>query len=346
MRRAIFLFVLLTLAAGLGAGASSRARERQTPAAGAGRQTPAPRPTPDALDDDDTDRVTIRLVRLPISVVDKKGQPVAGLSAGDFQIYEDKQPVKFDLLAEAAELERLPVYVGVLMDTSSSTAGKLKFEKEAAANFVHTVARLRKDKVAFLTFDHEVNLRQDFTDKLDLLDKAINAVNKPGSQTSLYDAIWIFCNEKMRNVGAARRALVVITDGDDTYSRATLKEAIDIAQRTETVIFAISTKGGFSGSAVPGVEAQTVKDGGDKDLVKLCEETGGRAFFTGDMLALERSFSTIAKEIRSQYIATYRPSNDKYDGSYRRIEVKLSTDRDGLKVRAKRGYLAVSDTVR
>ena len=345
MRTAIFLFLLLTLAAGLGGGgASSRARARQ--GAAAGTQTPAPRATPTPVDDDDVVGIRIPLVRLPISVVDKKGQPVAGLSAGDFQIFEDKKAQQFELLSRVEELERLPVYVGVLMDTSSSTAGKLQFEKEAALNFVHTVARLRKDKVAFLTFDHEVNLRQDFTDKLDLLDKAINAVKTPGQQTSLYDAIWIFCNEKMRGVGPARRALVVITDGDDTYSRATLKDAIDIAQRTETVVFAISTKGGFPGSAVPGVEAQTVKDSGDKDLVKLCEETGGRAFFTGDMLALERSFSTIAKEIRSQYIATYRPSNDRYDGSYRRIEVKLASERDGLKVRAKKGYLAVSDTVK
>ena len=344
MRTAIFSFLLLTLAAGLlGGGASSLAHE---PRGGAAAQTPAPRATPTPVDDDDVVGIRIPLVRLPISVVDKKGQPVSGLSAGDFQIFEDKKAQQFELLSKIEELERLPVYVGVLMDTSSSTAGKLQFEKEAALNFVHTVARLRKDKVAFLTFDHEVNLRQDFTDKLDLLDKAINAVKTPGRQTSLYDAIWIFCNEKMRGVGAARRALVVITDGDDTYSRATLKDAIDIAQRTETVVFAISTKGGFSGSAVPGVEAQTVKDSGDKDLVKLCEETGGRAFFTGDMLALERSFSTIAKEIRSQYIATYRPSNDRYDGSYRRIEVKLASERDGLKVRAKKGYLAVSDTVK
>lgn len=338
MRTAIFSFLLLTLAVGLSISAPSVAQNA------AQRQTPAPRATPQ--DDDDSEIVRIPLVRLPITVVDKKGMPVAGLTASDFQIMEDKKPQQFELISKVEELERLPVYIGVLMDTSASTAGKLKFEKEAALNFIHTVARLRKDRVAFLTFDHEVNLRQDFTDKFDLLDKAVNAVKTPGHHTALYDAVWMFCNEKMRNVGAGRRALVVITDGDDTYSRATLEEAIDIAQRTETVIFAISTKGGFATSAVPGVEAGTVKDSGDKDLTRLCEETGGRAFFTGDMLALERSFTRIAKEIRSQYIATYRPSNDRYDGSFRRIEVKLATDRDGLKVRAKKGYLAVSDTVR
>ncbi len=340
MRAAIFSLLLISLVFGVGLSAS-RAGEQQQ------QQQPASRPTPPAaIEQDETERVRIPLVRLPITVVDKKGQPVAGLNPSDFQILEDKKPQQFELLSKVEELERLPVYIGVLMDTSASTAGKLKFEKEAASNFIHTVARLRKDRVAFLTFDHEVTLRQDFTDKLDLLDKAINAVKTPGHHTALFDAIWIFCNEKMRNVGAARRALVVITDGDDTYSRASLRDAIDIAQRTETVIFGISTKGGFATSAVPGVEAGTVKDEGDSDLAKLCDETGGRAFYTGDMLALERSFTRIAKEIRSQYIATYRPTNDRYDGSFRRIEVKLNTDRDGLKVRAKKGYLAITDTVK
>lgn len=353
MRRSFFTFLLLSAA--LFASLPHASNAIRIEASEEGRQQPqqqqtaSPRATPQSVAQDEDDKIeTVRipLVRLPISVVDKKGAPVAGLTAADFQILEDKRPQQFELISEAEELERLPIYIAVLMDTSASTAGKLRFEKEAALNFIHTVARLRKDRVAFATFDDEVNLRQDFTDKLDLLDKAVESVKKPGHRTSLYDAVWMISNEKMRNVGAGRRAIVVITDGDDTYSRATLEEAIDIAQRTETVVFAISTKGGFSGSAVPGVEAGTVKDSGDKYLTRLCEETGGRAFFTGDMLALERSFSRIAKEIRSQYIATYRPSNDRYDGSFRRIEVKLANDRDGLKVRAKKGYLAISDTVR
>jgi VWFA-related protein len=141
-----------------------------------------------------------------------------------------------------------------------------------------------------------------------------------------------------------RRVLVVITDGDDTYSRADIKDAIDIAQRTETTIFAISTKAGFAGT-VPGVEAGQVADSGDKTLMKLCEETGGRAFFTGDQLALERSFTKISKELRSQYIVTYKPTNERYDGTFRRIDVRLAGNRDGLRVRAKRGYAAVRDSV-
>jgi Ca-activated chloride channel homolog len=307
------------------------------------QQQASPRPTPDPQDQTpDIERVTIRRVRLPITVVDKKELPVTGLTASDFLIFEDKKPQQIETFTD--ERESLPIYVGLLMDTSASTAGKLKFEQESAKNFMYSVVRLRKDHVAFATFDDEVVLRQDFTDKLDLLDKAVDKVKKTGTQTSLYDAIWQFCDEKMRNV-SGRRVLVVITDGEDTYSRATIDDAIDIAQRTETTIFAISTKAGFAGS-VPGVEAGQVADGKDRALVKLCEETGGRAFFTGDMLALERSFTKISKELHTQYIVTYKPTNDRYDGSFRRIDVKLANSRGGMKVRTKRGYTAIADSVR
>ena len=141
-----------------------------------------------------------------------------------------------------------------------------------------------------------------------------------------------------------RRALVLITDGDDTYSRADINDAIDIAQRTETTIFAISTKAGLA-ATVPGVEAGTINDHGDRGLERLCDETGGMAFFTGDMLALERSFTKIANELRSQYLITYRPVNDKYDGSYRKVEVKLTSPNDKYKLRTKRGYKAIADSV-
>ena len=125
-------------------------------------------------------------------------------------------------------------------------------------NFIQTVVKPRKDRVLFATFDDEINLRQDFTDKLDLLDKAVFGVKKMGTQTALFDAVWQFCDEKMRSV-PGRRVLLIVTDGEDTYSRANIRDAIDIAQRTETTIFAISTKGGFL-ATVPGVEAGQVHD--------------------------------------------------------------------------------------
>lgn len=306
-------------------------------------QQPQPKPSPTPGQDPDSITTFIRRVRLPITVVDKKGQFVSGLTQNDFLILEDKLPQQIETFSDDLGLNT-PLYVAVLMDTSPSTAGKLKFEQESAMNFIQTVVRPRKDRVLFATFDHEIILKQDFTDKLDLLDRAVFGVRKLGNQTALYDAIWQFCDEKLRSV-SGRRVIVVITDGEDTFSRADLRDAIDIAQRTETTIFAISTKAGLSGS-VPGVEMGEIKDSGDRNMVKLAEETGGMAFFTGDMLSLERSFTKINKELRAQYLVTYKPTNDRYDGSFRRIEVKIASGKSGLKVRTKHGYKAIADTVR
>jgi len=297
-------------------------------------------PTPPASDDGPT---KVFEVRLPVTVTYKKSL-VPGLRQSDFVVLEDGVPQEVTYFSDATN--NPPVFVGVLMDTSPSAAGKITFSKEAARNFIYTVTRLRKDKAAFMTFDHEVNLRQDFTDKLDKLDKAVEAVKKPGSQTALYDAVWQFTDEKLRNV-PGRRVIVVITDGDDTFSRADLADAIDIAQRTETTIFGISTKAGFLGT-VPGVEAGTVSDKGDKSLIQLCEQTGGEAFFTGDMLALEKAFKRISEELRSQYLITYRPANQNTDGKVRKIEVRFvrAAKDKGYKLRTKTSYRAVRDAVK
>ena len=305
-------------------------------------QQPKPSPTPTPDPGQETLKVNIRRVRLPITVTDNKKQFVTGLTQNDFVIMEDKVPQQIESFT-SEQNNVLPLYVGVLMDTSPSTAGKLKFEQESAMNFIQTVIRPRRDRVLFATFDHEITLRQDFTDRLELLDRAVFGVKKTGNKTALYDAVWQFCDEKMRSA-QGRRVIVVITDGDDTYSRADLKDAIDIAQRTETTIFAISTKAGLSGT-VPGVEAGQVQDHGDKSLERLCEETGGVAFFTGDMLALERSFGRIANELRTQYLITYKPTNDQYDGSYRKVDVKLINGNEKFRLRTKRGYTAVTDSV-
>ncbi len=282
-------------------------------------------------------------VRLSVTVTQKK-LLISGLGRNDFQVFEDGVPQEVTFFTD--EKTNPAVFVGVLMDTSPSAAGKLAFSKEAAKNFIYTVTRLRKDKAAFMTFDNEIVLHQDFTDKLDLLDRAVDKIKKPGSQTALYDAVWQFSDEKLRSV-PGRRVIVIITDGDDTFSRADLNDAIDIAQRTETTIFGISTKAGFLGS-VPGVEAGTVKDKGDKFLTQLCERTGGEAFFTGDMIELERAFQKISQELRSQYMITYRPANQNYDGRERKIEVRF-TDKekaDKYKIRTKSSYRAVKDSLK
>ena len=305
---------------------------------------PKPSPTPPSNEREQESITTfIRRVRLPITVVDKKEQFVSGLTKSDFLIFEDKVPQQIETFSDdIGQSETL--YVAMLMDTSPSTAGKLKFEQEAAMNFIQTVIRPRKDQALFATFDHEIKLRQDFTSKLDLIDRAVFGVKNLGTQTALYDAIWQFCDEKLRSA-AGRRVIVVVTDGEDTYSRADMRDAIDIAQRTETTIYALSTKAGFI-ATVPGVEAGQVKDKADRDLQRLAEETGGVAFFSGDMLTLERSFNKISKELRAQYLVTYKPQNDRYDGSTRQIEVKLIGGRKDLKIRTKRAYKAVSDNIK
>lgn len=304
-------------------------------------QTPRTSPTPPP----DSSGVSKTVeVRLPVTVKDKKKNLVLGLQRGDFTVLEDGQPQEVTFFSD--EKNNPPIYVGVLMDTSPSTAGKISFSKDSAKNFLYTVLRLRKDKAAFMTFDNEIKLLQDFTDKQDLLDRAVDKVKKAGSQTALYDAVWQFSDEKLRSA-AGRRVIVIITDGDDTFSRADLDDAIDIAQRTETTIFAISTKAGFGGS-VPGVELGQVKDKGDKDLVRLCEETGGAAFFTGDQLALERSFKKISEELQSQYVITYRPANQAYDGNTREIEVRFKDPEKAknYKIAAKKKYRAVRDSLK
>ncbi len=305
-------------------------------------QNPRPSPTPLPEDTQGTVKIPVRRVRLPITVTDKKGNFVPGLTREDFIVLEDKVPQTIETFSDDLA-QTTPLYVAVLMDTSPSTAGKLKFQQESAMNFIQTVIKPRKDRVLFATFDDEIKLRQDFTDKLDLLDKAVYSVKQMGKQTALFDAVWQFCDEKMRSV-PGRRVLLIVTDGEDTYSRANLRDAIDIAQRTETTVFAISTKAGFL-ATVPGVEAGQVADKKDRDLQTLSEETGGMAFFTGDMLSLERSFTRISKELRAQYLVTYDPTNKSYDGTFRKIDVKLAERRGDLKVRTKKGYKAIADSV-
>ncbi len=223
------------------------------------------------------------------------------------------------------------------MDTSNSVKPKLKFEKDAAYSFLETVLKYRQDRALFATFDSRVELHQDLTNRLDLLTKAIDKVKAQGG-TKMYDAIYSVCEEKMmaQTSSGRRRAMVIITDGEDTESERDLQEVIDIAQRSETTVFVISTKaGGFFG-----VQAGTVDRREDKDLKKLAEETGGTAFFTAEVIELERSLTKIAVELRSQYLIAYEPTNSNFDGKKRRIEVKLPNHKD-LRIRTKTGYVAL-----
>lgn len=272
-------------------------------------------------------------VRLPISVTNEETRRfVTDLLQNDFRIFEDK--VQQNILEFKTQMD-LPLDVAIIMDTSNSVKPKLKFEKEAAASFLETMLSSRKDRALFVTFDSEVKLHQDFTNRLDLLTQSINKVKAQGN-TRLYDAVYQVCEEKMASQIGRRRAMIIISDGDDTESDHTLEQAIDMAQRTETVIFAINTKaGGFFG-----VKAGMVDGKEDKHLKRLAEDTGGRTFVTSEVIELEKSFTKIAQELRSQYVLVYQPSNEKFDGKYRTIDVKIPGKKD-LKIRAKKGYSAM-----
>jgi Ca-activated chloride channel family protein len=263
----------------------------------------------------------------------KTGRYVVDLKQSEFEVYEDKVPQEIEGFIALSDL---PLDVAVLMDTSNSVKPKLKFEKDAAVSFLQTMLTARKDRALFATFDSQIELHQDFSNRIDLLTKAIDKVKAQG-ETKMYDAIYQVCEEKMLApaLSGKRRAMVVITDGEDTISERGLKEVIEIAQRSETIVYVISTKqAGYFG-----VQAGTVDRREDKDLKKLAEDTGGRAFFTAEVIELERSFSAIARELRSQYQVAYSPINGKYDGKYRQIEIRLPGHKN-LKVRTKTGYTA------
>jgi Ca-activated chloride channel family protein len=295
------------------------------------KQKPETKP----VEDNQIEQLEIRTVdvRLPITVTEgKSSRFVVDLKEEDFEIYEDKVRQRINAFAQQSNM---PLDVAVLMDTSNSVKPKLKFEKDAAVSFLETMLSSRRDRALFATFDSQIELHQDFTNRLDLLSTAVYKVKAQG-ETRMYDAIHQVCEEKMAAAPGRRRAMVIITDGEDTISERSLKEVIDIAQRTETVIFAISTKAG----GLFGVQMGTVDRKEDKELKRLAEDTGGRAFFTAEVIELEKSLSAIVRELRSQYLIAYSPTNDNFDGKYRKIEVKLPGKKD-LRIRTKAGYNAI-----
>lgn len=272
-------------------------------------------------------------VRLPIAVIDKSNRFIVDLKEEDFEILEDK--VKQEIEDFKAQSD-LPLDIALLMDTSNSVKPKLKFQRDAAVSFLQTVLRPLKDRALFLAFNSDIELHQDYTNRIDLLSQSIDKVKAYG-ETRLYDAVYRICEEKMAAEFGRRRAIVLITDGEDTASDHSLEDAISIALRSETVVFVISNKAaGFFG-----VQAGQVDSQEDKNLKKLAEDTGGRAFFTGTTLELEKGFASVTKELRSQYIIAYSPSNENFDGKFRQIEVRIPGKKD-LKIRTRKGYQAIN----
>jgi Ca-activated chloride channel family protein len=270
---------------------------------------------------------TVNEVPVVFTVTDKHGHYVRDLKENDFRILDDNKPPQ-RISAFRAETD-LPLRLGLLIDASNSIRERFSFEQEAAVEFLSQVLRPRFDQAFVLGFDTTAEVSQDFTDDQEKIAKGVRAF-RPGGGTALFDAVYYACHDKLAKAGrdqAVRRAIVIISDGEDNQSRYTRADAIAVAQRAEVMIYAISTN--ISG----------MKSKGDDVLKDMADQTGGRAFFPFKLQDVSSHFTDIEKELRSQYFVAYRPSDFVPDGRFRTIQI-VAMDAKKYHVRARRGYYA------
>lgn len=280
----------------------------------------------DADEDIPTIRTRVEEVNVIFTVTDRRGRFIKDLKQSDFRVVDDKRPAEA-IRAFNAETN-LPLRVGLLIDASASIRSQFKFEQEAAVEFLNQIIRPKVDKAMVVGFDSVVEVQQDLTNDTEDLSKAIRGL-RPGGGTALYDAIYRVARERLMDTGDTenvRRAIILLSDGNDTQSRVTREEAIEMAQRAGVIVYTIGT------SLSPD------KNAGDKMLERIAEATGGRAFFPFKIQDVANAFSDIQDELRSQYMLAYKPAEFLADGRYRSIEI--STPERKLKVRARRGYFA------
>ncbi len=273
-----------------------------------------------------TIRKRVDEVNVLFIATDKRGKFVRNLGQNDFTFLDDHKPPQ--AIVNFRRETDLPIEMGLLVDTSGSVDSRFGFEKEAASSFLQHIVRPNFDRAFVVGFNGRGKLSQDFTDNVQLLQTGVQQL-KPGGGTALYDAIYHACKDKLNKEKAdrpTRRAIVVISDGEDNQSEVSRAQAIEMAQRAEVIIYAISTDD--SGLILRG----------DKILQQLADTTGGRAFFPFKMKDITRSFAAIEDELRSQYVVSYRPADFDADGRFRTIEI--SALKKDLQVRARRGYFA------
>jgi Ca-activated chloride channel family protein len=280
------------------------------------------------IKDADPTRITVDVTRVNMlfTVMDKKGRFVTNLDKGDFELLENKRP---QAIQEFSAETDLPLRLGILIDTSNSIRDRFKFEQQAATEFVHSVMTASRDKAMLVSFDSSAEMVSDLVDQPNQIIKGISAL-RPGGGTALYDAIFYACRDKLsldQPKYKFRRAIVVMTDGDDNFSHYTRDQALEMAQKADVAIYAVSTN-------VTRDETE-----GDKVLKYLTNETGGRAYFPFKVEDLEQSFENIADELRHQYIILYRPDPLVTDGLFHPITLRVK-GRKELLVRVRPGYYA------
>ncbi len=286
-------------------------------------KTPA---APEQNPPETTISVDITRVNILFTVTDKKGRFITDLVQDDFEIAEKKKPQSIRQFTAESDL---PLRIAVLVDTSNSITDRFRFEQQAAIRFMNSVMRPRQDLMMLAAFDSNVEMVTDLTDDLKALETGIRGM-RPGGGTSLYDAIYFAAKEKLmmdQPRDKFRRAMIIISDGVDTSSDRTRDQALEMAQKADTVIYAISTN-----------ITREEKDG-DKVLKYLTEETGGQAFFPFKAEDLDQSFENIANVLRHQYNIFYSPNPMVQDGLYHPVGLKVKTRKD-LVVRARKGYYA------
>jgi VWFA-related protein len=292
-------------------------------------QNPSQAPTPvpaEQADQPTRIQVDVTRVNMLFTVTDKKGRFITDLTKSDFEVTESK---KQQAIQEFTAESDLPLRLAVLVDTSNSIRDRFKFEQEAASEFLKSVVHANQDKAMVVSFDTSAELVSDLTDNTDALDRAIRDL-RPGGGTSLYDAIYFACRDKLQQDQPKhkfRRAMVIVSDGDDNQSRYSRDQALEMAQKADVVIYAISTN------------ISRIESDGDKVLKYLTAETGGRPFFPFKVEDLEQSFENIANELRHQYNISYRPEPLLTDGLFHTIDLKVKGRKD-LVVHARKGYYA------
>ena len=285
--------------------------------------------SPEPVEEDEpvaTIRKRVDEVNVIFTVTDKRGRFIKDLKQQDIRVLDDKVPPQ-SIVNFRAETD-LPLRVGLLIDVSNSIRDRFRFEQEAAMHFLSQIVRPKSDRAFILGFDTTAEITQDFTDNAEQLSAGIRVL-RPGGGTAMYDALYYACRDKLikrQEDRPVRRAVVLLSDGEDNQSRVTLAEAMEMAQRAEVIVYAVSTN------------ISNIKMKGDKVLEKIAEATGGRAFFPFKIEEVANAFTEIEDELRSQYAVAYKPADFKSDGRYRSIEILAENKK--YRVRARKGYYA------
>jgi len=303
--------------------APAKAEELKPPSNPRSSESPAPE-TPEKSEE--TIRVPVNEVNLIFTATDKHGRFVKNLKEQEIRVVDDHKAV--DKFRSFSNQTDLPLRVGLLIDTSNSIRDRFQFEQQAAIEFLSQIMRPKADQAFVLGFDTVAEVTQDFTNNTEKLSSGVRML-RPGGGTALFDALYQASRDKlMKNSAgqAVRRAVILVSDGNDNQSRVTREQAIEMAQRAEVIVYTISTN------------TSGMIERGDRILQRIADESGGRAFFPLKLQEVSDAFSEIQEELRSQYAVAYKPPDFKADGSYRPIEI-TAADRK-LHIRARKGYFA------